>query len=151
MSYEIFKQLALKNAEFDKVPTNVQLLSIGAVLDTKGNINYKEQTYLTNIVKLKQMPDKLQNLFFDKSPQTYKPKKQKTNRLDELNDVLFSQLDKITDEKDDDKLEIELKKATVVCNIADKIIHVADLSLKAQKLQSNVIDLDKPATLEDKR
>ncbi|WP_108258987.1 hypothetical protein [Mangrovicoccus ximenensis] len=57
------------------------------------------------------------------------------NKLTNLTDHLFMQLERLTDEDiDADKLELEAKRAESIVAISDQIISTADLQLKAAKL-----------------
>lgn len=144
MSYEVFKRCAALNREFEIIPANVKILSVGIVLDDKGYMKHNGQTYITNMVKLKELPEKIQSLFIEKknemtpSSQSIetndnKPIVLKTNSsLENLSKVLFEQLQHITDPEEGTDINHELKKANTVCNIADKLITIVDLSLKAE-------------------
>lgn len=137
MSYELFKKAAFTNAELDVVPANVQILSIGAMTDTRGNINYKGKTYVTNMVKLNEMPEKLQNLFFEECEMTKEEvevieEDESQGQLGKLNDILFQELESITNSENEKDIDKHIKKANAVCNVADKLISIADLSLKAE-------------------
>ncbi|AIT81256.1 hypothetical protein [Novosphingobium pentaromativorans] len=57
------------------------------------------------------------------------------NKLTDLNDHLFMQLERLGDEDmDADKIEQEAKRADAMVQVADQIIRNADLQLKAAKL-----------------
>lgn len=45
---------------------------------------------------------------------------------------MFEQLEKIANPGKEIDISQELKKANTICNVADKIINIADLSLKAE-------------------
>lgn len=73
------------------------------------------------------------------TPPAMKPKnteiqevKSKNEHFDKLNKILFEQLENIVDPDDGVDINQELKKANAICNVADKIISIADLSLKAE-------------------
>jgi hypothetical protein len=54
------------------------------------------------------------------------------NKLNDLNDHLFMQLERLGDEEmDADKIEYEAKRANAMVSVADQIIRTADLQLKA--------------------
>lgn len=57
------------------------------------------------------------------------------NRLSDLNDHLFAQLERLADEDlSAEKMEQEAKRADAVVQVADQIVKNADLQLKAAKL-----------------
>lgn len=145
MSYEIFKRKAEQNNEFEVIPTKEKLYAEGVCFDENGYIKYNGLTYITNTTKLASLPKKIQALFVEKKNEMTvydqgageiddKPPtapKTKTN-LSDLNSILFEQLQNIVDpEKKKDKKEA-LKEATTVCSLAENIIKIADLSLKAE-------------------
>lgn len=57
-----------------------------------------------------------------------------TNRLSDLTDHLFAQIDRLALETDEDKLTQEIKRAEAIVAGADQIVRVTDLQLKAAKL-----------------
>lgn len=144
MNYEIFKRCAALNSEFEIIPSNVKLLSVGIVLNDNGYMKYNGETYITNMVKLKELPEKIQSLFMEsKNEMTHSSSSIETNddkqivlktnsSLENLSKVLFEQLQNITDPEEGTDVNQELKKANTVCNIADKLITIVDLSLKAE-------------------
>ena len=108
---------------------------------------YDGKTYLPNMVKLSELPEKIKHLFLepkkgitqyhqdiDDIEDTTPPKKMDRN-LNNLSSILFEQLQNIVDPEDNIDVKEEIKKANTVCNIADKIISIADLSLKSEMLQ----------------
>jgi hypothetical protein len=142
MSYELFEKAAAVNGEFEVIPSKVSILAEGIVIDKNGYMQYKEQTYVTNIIKLADLPTKLQKLFLEKKSQVQKSeqeaikvKEKKNDNFKKLNDILFEQLQNIVDPDEDTDINHELKKANAICNVADKIISIADLSLKAEMFQ----------------
>lgn len=57
------------------------------------------------------------------------------NKLSDLNNHLFAQLERLSDEAlDAEKLEQEVQRAEAIVKVADKITQNADLQLKAAKL-----------------
>ena len=142
MSYELFEKAAAANSEFEVIPTKVSLYAQGIVLDKNGWIQYEKETYVTNMVKLTDLPIKIQPLFMEKKNQlqestqeVVEPKAKEQNNLDNLNSILFEQLQNIVDPEDGADMSQELKKANAVCNVADKILTITDLTLKAEMLQ----------------
>lgn len=74
------------------------------------------------------------------------------NKLTDLNDHLFSQMERLGDEDlTDDQLEKEIKRAQSMIGIADKVIGNSTLMLKAAELRAEYqggsgIDLPKTLT-----
>ncbi len=148
MSYEKFRQGAALNIEFEIIPTNVKLLSEGIVLDDNGYIKFDGKTYVTNMVKLSDLPAKIQSLFLEKNkfeivnPEEDTKKDKDKNHvlkidsnLSGLSKILMEQLQNIVDPEDKNiDMSHEIKKANTVCNIADKLINIVDLSLKVEIL-----------------
>lgn len=57
------------------------------------------------------------------------------NRLSDLNDHLFAQLERLGEEDMSlDKIEAEAKRADAVVAVADQVVRNADLQLRAAKL-----------------
>lgn len=57
------------------------------------------------------------------------------NKLSDLNNHLFAQLERLSDEgMSAEQIEQEAKRATAIVSVADKITGNADLQLKAAKL-----------------
>lgn len=57
------------------------------------------------------------------------------NKLSDLNDHLFAQLERLGDEElSDDQIEKEAKRADAIVSVADQIVKNADLQLKAATL-----------------
>ena len=139
MSYELFEKAAAVNGTFEVIPSKISILAKGVVIDKNGYIQYKEQTYITNIVKLLDLPTELQKLFTEKKlPSQNNTQKNKeieeeeNDNFKKLNNILFEQLQNIADPEKGTDISAELKKANAICNVADKIISIADLSLKAE-------------------
>lgn len=60
------------------------------------------------------------------------------NRITDLNDHLFAQMERLADENlDGDKLEAEVKRTEAMVEIADKIIDNARLGIQAATLVAN--------------
>lgn len=142
MNYEMFVKMARLNSQFEVIPSNTSLFAEGVIIDNNGSIQHKGKTYITNMVNLGDMPEKLQLLFVEPKNQllpspdtkgniTTGDDKQK-NDLGSLSKMLFDQLQNIVEPKAGTDIQHELKKANTVCNIADKLIGIADLSLKAE-------------------
>lgn len=57
------------------------------------------------------------------------------NRLTDLNDILFAQLERLTDDElTDEQISQELQRTSAVVQIADRIVDTAQLQLDAAKL-----------------
>jgi hypothetical protein len=57
------------------------------------------------------------------------------NKLSDLNDHLFAQIERLGDEDlDEEQIEKEAKRAGAIVSVADQIIKNADLQLKAATL-----------------
>lgn len=141
MSYELFEKAAAVNIQFEVIPSKTSLLARGVVIDKNGYIQYKGQTYLPNMVKLVDLPIELQKLFIENKSSVQKVEqkvievkedKKENDNFKALNDILFEQLQNIVDPDENTDINQELKKANAICNVADKIISIADLSLKAE-------------------
>lgn len=137
MSYELFEKAAALNGQFEIIPSKVNILSKGVLIDKNGYMNYKDKTYLPNMVKLSELPIELKPLFMEKKIIVKEStqeivKENKKDKLDTLSNILFEQLQNIVDPEDNTDINQELKKANTVCNVADKIISIADLTLKAE-------------------
>ena len=67
------------------------------------------------------------------------------NKLTDLNNHLFMQLERLGDEDlDAEKIELEAKRADAMVQVADQIIQNANLQLKAATLIANHGDRFKP-------
>lgn len=139
MSYELFEKAAAVNYEFEVIPSKVSILAKGITIDKSGYMQYKGQTYITNIVKLADLPTELKILFIENKLPTQNNaqenkeiKEDKNDNFNNLNKILFEQLQNIVDPEKGTDINQELKKANAICNVADKIISIADLSLKAE-------------------
>jgi hypothetical protein len=140
MHYGLFEKAAAINSEFEVIPSKVSLLAKGIVIDKNGYMQYKGRTYLPNMVKLEDLPIELRSLFMEKKnqlPSTQgvgEQEQPKENKFEVLNKALYDQLKNIIEPTEGTDIHQELKKANTVCNIADKLINIADLSLKAEML-----------------
>ena len=57
------------------------------------------------------------------------------NKLTDLNDHLFAQLERLADEGlSSEEIEREVKRATAIVEVSDQVLHIADTGLKAAKL-----------------
>ncbi len=57
------------------------------------------------------------------------------NKLSDLNDILFAQLERLTDESlSTDALALEISRTTSVVQVADRIVDTAALQLEGAKL-----------------
>ena len=143
MNYERFEKAAAINSEFDVIPSKTSILARGIVIDDHGYMQYKGKTYLPNMTKLSDLPGEIRDLFIEKKLPTQNQLgearevnveigKKGNDNFDNLNKILFEQLQNIVDPEKGTDISQELKKANAICNIADKVISLADLSLKAE-------------------
>ncbi|MCT8970604.1 hypothetical protein [Microbaculum marinisediminis] len=57
------------------------------------------------------------------------------NKLTDLNDHLFAQLERLSDEDlNEGQIDTEVKRAEAIVKVADRIVDGADLQLRAAKL-----------------
>lgn len=67
------------------------------------------------------------------------------NKLTDLNNHLFAQLERLSDEElDAEQIATEVKRADAVVAVADQIVRNADLQLKAVTILANHGDRFKP-------
>ena len=74
------------------------------------------------------------------------------NKLSDLNDHLFEQLERLNDDElSEEELDLEIKRSKAVANIARNIIDNADVVLQAEKFKSEALgrNADLPAMLEN--
>ena len=68
------------------------------------------------------------------------------NRLSDLNDHLFAQIERLSEEGlTADQIDLEAKRGAALVSVADQIIRNADLTFKAAALVANHGDRFKPA------
>lgn len=145
MSYEMFKIRANQNSEFEVIPSKEKLYAEGVCFDENGYMKYDGLTYIPNMAKLASLPKKLQALFVEKKNEmavggqdlggtgNTPPTGPKTKTsLADLNNILFTQLQNIVDPENKKDKKEALKEASTVCSLAENIIKIADLSLRAE-------------------
>ncbi|BAK66840.1 conserved hypothetical protein [Sphingobium sp. SYK-6] len=67
------------------------------------------------------------------------------NKLTDLNDHLFAQLERLSEEGlSSEQIEAEVTRADAIVSIADQIVRTADLQLKAVTVLANHGDRFKP-------
>lgn len=72
------------------------------------------------------------------------------NKMEDLNNLLFEQLERLNDESLD--LEQEIKRAKAISDVSDKVIQSADLSFKVMKLRAEMTgNVETPEMLEVKK
>lgn len=57
------------------------------------------------------------------------------NKITDLNNILFEQLENLMDAETDEELEKEINRSKAVSSIASNIIHSADFTLQVAKIQ----------------
>lgn len=60
------------------------------------------------------------------------------NGLSDLNDLLFEQLDRLTDDTGDVDIEKEIRKTRAILGVADQITNIAGLQIDAMKTMANL-------------
>jgi hypothetical protein len=74
------------------------------------------------------------------------------NKITDLNNHLFAQLERLNDESiKPDKMELEIKKATAISQVASQIIASNKLILDAAKLIDNGIAINLPEQFDVKQ
>ena len=72
------------------------------------------------------------------------------NKMEDLNNLLFEQLERLND--DSLNLDEELKRAKAISDVSDKVIQSADLSFKVMKLRAEMTgNVETPEMLEVKK
>ncbi|WP_152633153.1 hypothetical protein [Aliarcobacter butzleri] len=157
MSYELFEKAAAINSQFEIIPSKTSIYAKGIVIDNRGYMHYKGKVHIPNLVKLEDLPIEIRSLFLEKKLPAKTIEKSVVERDKEeeeeeenevppqndieilgketfsnLNKILNDQLNKIANPGEGIDMNQELKKANTICNIADKVIGIADLSLKAE-------------------
>ncbi|KIM08337.1 MAG: hypothetical protein KU29_04435 [Sulfurovum sp. FS06-10] len=144
MKYENFKQLATSNREFTSIPTTVQLYAEGVSLSENGHMLYYGKTYITNLVKIAELPEKIQPLFLVDKFAITKPSTDIAQADDKpialkidsnlvgLSEILVNQLKKIVEPGEETDMKQEIQKSNAICNVADKLISIVDVSLKIE-------------------
>lgn len=67
------------------------------------------------------------------------------NKLTDLNNHLFAQLERLSDEElDAEQIAVEVKRGDAIVAVADQIVRNADLQLKAVKILADHGDRFKP-------
>lgn len=60
------------------------------------------------------------------------------NKLSDLNNHLFAQLERLADEDmTAEQIDIEIKRAGAIVSVSDQVVNNADLQLKAAKLYAD--------------
>ena len=137
MSYELFQKAAALNSEFEVIPSKTSILAKGIGIDKNGYMQHGDKTYMPNMVKIADLPPEWRNVFKENKMLVQEStkivaKENKNDNFEKLNKILFEQLQNIIDPDEGSDMSQELKKANTVCNVADKLIGIADLSLKAE-------------------
>lgn len=70
------------------------------------------------------------------------------NKLTDLNNHLFAQLERLNDEDPDIDMETEIKKAKVMATVGGVVVNVASLALKAEQMKQSGEMLSIPKLLE---
>ena len=71
------------------------------------------------------------------------------NKMEDLNNILFEQLERLNDDGLD--LDQELKRAKAISNVSDKLIQSADLQFRVMQLRADMTgDVKTPEVLEVK-
>jgi hypothetical protein len=71
------------------------------------------------------------------------------NKMSDLNNILFEQLERLNDDSLD--LDQELKRAKAISTVSDKLIQSADLQFRVMQLRADMTgEVDTPEMLEAK-
>lgn len=57
------------------------------------------------------------------------------NKLMDLNDLLFEQLENLVTAEGDEEVKMQINKSKAVSSIASNILHTADVTLRAKEIQ----------------
>lgn len=74
------------------------------------------------------------------------------NKLTDLNNILFAQLERLSDEcLDQDAMKLEVQKAQAMSKVASQIVNNSKLALQAAKMVANgeISNTDRPTNLID--
>lgn len=64
--------------------------------------------------------------------------KEAKNNLNELNDILFQQLRKLTSASNKEELQQEIERSTAVCSVSTQVVNNASLALRAQCVANQI-------------
>ncbi len=60
------------------------------------------------------------------------------NNLNELNNILFQQLRKLTSASNKEELQQEIERSTAVCSVSTQVVNNASLALRAQCVANQI-------------
>lgn len=64
--------------------------------------------------------------------------KEAKNNLNELNNILFQQLRKLTSASNKEELQQEIERSTAVCSVSTQVVNNASLALRAQCVANQI-------------